>query len=131
MACSHVNIRLDQCTDLDWGFRIIHFDAEWGWDWSTYFAQAFGSVVAEMVSSPATSPIVRMQLAECSMASQVGVDASVATVSQDEKEPSMTCRRRVLSAESVSSDTMRNGMDMPPSKVPRTNRFGLEHCSVG
>jgi len=60
-AYSHLNVRLDQRTTLDWDFRIFHWDSHWGWDWGTYFAAALGSVIEAMATCP-TAAIVPSNL---------------------------------------------------------------------
>lgn len=57
-AYSSVNIRLDQRTELDWDFRIFHWDCAWGWHWSTFFAQAMGTSIVDLASSP-SGPVLR------------------------------------------------------------------------
>merc|ERR1719401_445913 len=37
-AYSHVNFRIDQQSADNWDFRIFHWDASWGWEWSESFA---------------------------------------------------------------------------------------------
>merc|ERR1712107_16333 len=39
-AYNHLTLRIDQLDELNWDFRIWCWDAAWGWEWSTYFAQA-------------------------------------------------------------------------------------------
>jgi len=60
-AYAQLNLRLDQLTGEDWDFRIFHWDHAWGWEWSTYFAMALGSVIGDMVSAP-TAPLSRVSL---------------------------------------------------------------------
>eukprot|EP00927_Polykrikos_kofoidii_P008050 TRINITY_DN13334_c0_g1_i4.p1 TRINITY_DN13334_c0_g1~~TRINITY_DN13334_c0_g1_i4.p1 ORF type:complete len:955 (-),score=143.81 TRINITY_DN13334_c0_g1_i4:81-2831(-) len=57
-AYSHVNVRLDQRTEVDWDLRLFHWDAAWGWEWSTSFAQALGAVIVDMATSPASAAVV-------------------------------------------------------------------------
>merc|ERR1719217_1877214 len=58
-AYCHLNIRLDQRADIDWDFRIFHWDAAWGWEWSSYFAQELGNVIGDMVENPAGAIVQR------------------------------------------------------------------------
>ncbi|CAE8706272.1 unnamed protein product [Polarella glacialis] len=54
---SNMTIRLDQ-TDRDgWDFRMQSHDASFGQNWSTFFAQALGSVLVDMAVRP-TGPVV-------------------------------------------------------------------------
>merc|ERR1712061_711290 len=53
-AYNHLNVRIDQLNDLDWDFRFYYWDFAWGWEWSTYFAQALGSVIGDMARAPTT-----------------------------------------------------------------------------
>jgi len=39
-AYSQANFRIDQLSASDWDFRVLHWDANWGWQWSEYFACA-------------------------------------------------------------------------------------------
>eukprot|EP00927_Polykrikos_kofoidii_P058632 TRINITY_DN5326_c0_g1_i1.p1 TRINITY_DN5326_c0_g1~~TRINITY_DN5326_c0_g1_i1.p1 ORF type:complete len:1501 (+),score=265.11 TRINITY_DN5326_c0_g1_i1:51-4553(+) len=57
---SLMNLRLDQVDRDDWDFRLQSYDASWGPHWSTYFAQALGSVLVDMALRP-TGPVVPPQ----------------------------------------------------------------------
>eukprot|EP00929_Paragymnodinium_shiwhaense_P088060 TRINITY_DN4826_c0_g2_i4.p1 TRINITY_DN4826_c0_g2~~TRINITY_DN4826_c0_g2_i4.p1 ORF type:complete len:1533 (-),score=336.30 TRINITY_DN4826_c0_g2_i4:810-5408(-) len=52
-----MNLRLDQVARDDWDFRLQSHDASWGGDWSSYYAQALGSVLVDMALRP-TSAVV-------------------------------------------------------------------------
>jgi len=54
---SFLTLRLDQCAKDDWDFRLQSHDASWGGHWSTYYAQALGSVLVDMGARP-TGPVV-------------------------------------------------------------------------
>lgn len=54
---SHMTLRLDQVARDDWDFRLHSHDAAWGTHWSSYYAQALGSVLVDMAARP-TGPVV-------------------------------------------------------------------------
>jgi len=47
-----MNLRLDQVGRDDWDFRLQSHDAAYGVKWSTYYAQAMGSVIVDMALRP-------------------------------------------------------------------------------
>eukprot|EP00928_Gymnodinium_smaydae_P007822 TRINITY_DN1279_c0_g4_i1.p1 TRINITY_DN1279_c0_g4~~TRINITY_DN1279_c0_g4_i1.p1 ORF type:complete len:1547 (-),score=373.59 TRINITY_DN1279_c0_g4_i1:258-4394(-) len=49
---SCMNLRLDQVARDDWDFRLQSWDAAYGQSWSTYYAQAMGSVLVDMALQP-------------------------------------------------------------------------------
>ena len=55
-----MNLRLDQLVGSNWDFRIIHWDAVWGWDWSLAFGHAMASVISDLAARP-LSPLMRPQ----------------------------------------------------------------------
>lgn len=56
-TASFLKLRLDQVAVDGWDFRLQSHDASWGGNWSTYYAQALGSVMADMAMHP-TGPVV-------------------------------------------------------------------------
>jgi len=56
IAYCHLNVRIDQLATNNWDFRIFHWDAAWGWDWSTQFSHALGGVIHDMAAAP-TAPL--------------------------------------------------------------------------
>jgi len=54
---SYMNLRLDQTSRDGWDFRLQSHDISWGTNWSTYYAQALGSVIVDMAVRP-TGPVV-------------------------------------------------------------------------
>merc|ERR1719503_473209 len=56
-AYSHINLRLDQLSAVEWDYRVFHWDQAWGWDWGTYFSCAVGSAIADLAASP-LSPVL-------------------------------------------------------------------------
>jgi len=49
---ANMNIRLDQNARDDWAFRLQTHDRSWGDQWSTFYAQAMGSVIVDMALRP-------------------------------------------------------------------------------
>jgi len=49
---SNMQVRLDQTARDDWTFRLQSHDAAFGEHWSTYYAQALGSVIVDMALRP-------------------------------------------------------------------------------
>jgi hypothetical protein len=47
-----LNLRIDQLAVNDWDIRIFHWDATWGWNWSTHFVHALGGAIYDMVAAP-------------------------------------------------------------------------------
>merc|ERR1719291_402735 len=56
-AYNHLSLRIDQLGKEDWEMRLYAWDASWGWEWSTYFAQTIACVVQDMVKAP-TRPLL-------------------------------------------------------------------------
>merc|ERR1712183_126493 len=56
-AYCHLNVRIDQLKADEWDFRIFHFDAAWGLDWSDHFALAVGASIHDMAVTP-TAPLL-------------------------------------------------------------------------
>lgn len=54
---SCMQIRLDQSGRDSWDFRLQTHDAAWGGHWSTFYAQALGSVIVDMACRP-LGPVV-------------------------------------------------------------------------
>jgi hypothetical protein len=54
---SPMQVRLDQTGRDAWDFRLQSHEGSWGGDWSTYYAQALGSVIVDMACR-STGPIV-------------------------------------------------------------------------
>jgi len=88
-AYSHVNLRIDQLSADDWDFRIFHWDATWGWEWSTYFANALGAVISDMAIAP-TAPLLRA----CPPQSQISTTAD----GPSGVEPRPTAKRKATSS---------------------------------
>jgi len=54
-----MNLRLDQVARDDWDFRLQSHDGSWGTDWSSYYAQALGSVLVDMALRPTAAVVPR------------------------------------------------------------------------
>lgn len=118
-AYNHVNIRLDQRTENDWDFRFFHWDAAWGWEWSTCFAQALGSVIADM----ATSPTAALLRAPSPRTAAVVAGADVAEVEEQEVVGASGQRKRnAQQAQHVQPGSplaLESEAEEPPSKAAR------------
>ena len=63
----HLNLRIDQLAGDQWDFRMFHWDASLGWDWSTHYAHALGTVnrCLSMVSFPLPFSIGTQAFGRC------------------------------------------------------------------
>jgi hypothetical protein len=140
-AYAHLNCRIDQLAQDDWDFRIFHWDAAWGWKWSSQFCHALGGSIWDMMTAP-TEPLwlpphrregggrlsgndssngdVSMQTeGESRKRGVAEVDSTASVASQEPvEEPHRKApRREVLDAMSSSETPEVN--DEPPEKAPR------------
>lgn len=58
IAYCNLSLRIDQISPTDWDFRIFNYDASWGFDWVQAFADALGTSISRMATSP-TTPYLR------------------------------------------------------------------------
>jgi len=58
-ATANMNLRLDQTGRDAWDFRLQSHDASWGESWSSYFAQAMGSMIVDMALRPNEAVVPR------------------------------------------------------------------------
>jgi len=59
-AYCHLNVRIDQMSPSNWDFRIFHWDAVWGWQWSECFAHALATAICDMAVAP-MAPLLCIQ----------------------------------------------------------------------
>lgn len=122
-AYCHLNLRLDQLSADEWDFRIFHWDAAWGWEWSTYFAMALGSVIGDMVTAP-TKPLLQATLHPSPPVSSTpdppkdGVPSLTAPVAKRKAMEPNGIPNGTSQADSSGNDALNE--DASPMKVPRT-----------